>query len=89
MTEVVLTTLPSSISEPMTWKGLRLSAIAKSRTTIGGRTVIVPLLPGATGPGEAGLPTTGVTGGRTIGGGAAGRAAEGVVTTTGGRSVLG
>ena len=52
MTEETLTTLFNSISEPITWNGLRLRAMAKSRTTIGGRTVIVPLLPGSAVPVE-------------------------------------
>ena len=91
MTEDTLTTLFSSIRLPMTWKGFRLSAIAKSRTTMGGRTVMAPLLPGAAWlPVAAGRLTTGAMGGRTTGGALAGREGMGggVLTTTGGRSAL-
>ena len=92
MTEETLTTLLSSIRLPMTWKGLRLSAIAKSRTTIGGRTVMAPLLPGAAWLlVAAGRLTMGATGGRTTGGTLAGRAGMGggvLLMTTGGRSAL-
>ena len=42
--------------------------MAKSRTTIGGRTVIVPLLPGATAPvEEVGRAITGAGAGRMMG----------------------
>ena len=91
MTEETLTTLFNSIRLPMTWKGFRLRAMAKSRTTMGGRTVIAPLLPGAAWlPVAAGRLTTGAMGGRTIGGTLAGREGTGggVLTTTGGRSAL-
>ena len=76
----------------MTWKGLRLSAIAKSRTTIGGRTVMAPLLPGAAWLlVAAGRLTMGAAGGRTMGGTLAGREGTGggvLLMTTGGRSAL-
>ena len=78
----------------MTWKGFKFNAMAKSRTTIGGRTVTLPLLPGATCAAvDVGRETTGVMGGRGIEGIGAGRlgSALAVVGTilTGGKSFRG
>jgi len=78
----------------MTWKGFKFKAIAKSRTTIGGRTVTLPLLPGTTCAAvDVGRETTGVMGGRGIDGIGDGRlgSALAVVGTilTGGKSARG